>query len=262
MSVWTTYENRIKTRGKTTREAVLKREQDMLRNKLPDNLSYISLLIDGINQQLAVINSDDMSVKYLHSLPNEDIMHGGLVFFEDSYWLVTERDAKNEVYTSAKMERCNHLLKWITDDGVLHEQWCIVEDGTKYLTGELEDRNFVVTRGDTRIALIISRNKLTASFSRDNRFLIDDEESEIKLSYQLTKPFKLTSVFNGTGVYKFILQEVASTDDDNHELGVADYYKYFPRESSDSIIPDNTPPDEDSGNEIPAEPNEGKKVWI
>ena len=140
------------------------------------------------------------------------------------------------------------------------------------LTGELEDRNFVVTRGDTRIALVISRNPLTASFSRDNRFLIDDEESEIKLSYQLTKPFKLTSVFNGKGVFKFILQEVASTDDDNHEIGIADYYKYFPRDPEDTsedivipdLVPDLTPDTEDKEEPIKPDDNEdtGRKVWI
>lgn len=237
----------------------------MLRAKLPGNLSYTDLIIDGNTQSLAVINSDSMNQKYLHSLPEEDITHGGLVLFEDNFWLITERDPKNEVYTSAKMVQCNHLLKWITEDGVIHEQWSVVEDGTNYLTGELEDHDFVITRGDTRIALTVPRTVHTAAFTRNNRFLIDDEVSPVKMAYQLTKPFKLTNIFNGRGVYKFILQEVASTDDDNHELGIADYYKYFPHESSGEILtPEVLQEKVEEENEVVHEKETtlGKRVWI
>lgn len=67
----------------------------------------------------------------------------------DNYWLVTERDPNITLYTKAKLLQCNHLLKWINSDDKIITQWCVVEDGTKYLTGEYEDKNFVVTRGDT-----------------------------------------------------------------------------------------------------------------
>lgn len=85
-----------------------------------------------------------------------------------------------------------------------------------------------MTRGDSRIAMTITRNDMTVKFSRSNRFLIDDPESPQKLAYLLTKPLKLAGVYNGKGYYKFVLQEVTSTQDDNQELGIAEYYKYFP----------------------------------
>lgn len=118
------------------------------------------------------------------------------------------------------------------------------------LTGEYEDRNFVVTRGDSRIAMTIARNEHTVKFDRECRFLIDDTESDHKLAYLLTKPLKLGATFNNKGVFKFVLQEVTATDDDNHELGIADYYKHFPK----TTVVD--------GNE-PTEPDDtGKKVWL
>lgn len=80
--------------------------------------------------------------------------------------------------------------------------------------------------------MVIARNEHTVKFDRKSRFLIDDPESEIKLSYQLTKPMKLGYTFNGLGVFKFVLQEVSSTEDDNYELGIADYYVHFPKEGS------------------------------
>ena len=98
------------------------------------------------------------------------------------------------------------------------------------LTGELENREFIVTRGDSRISMTIARNSDTIKFNREQRFLIDDPDSPHKLAYLLTKPLKLGGTYNNQGVFKFVLQEVTSTDDDNHVLGIADYYKYFPHE--------------------------------
>lgn len=118
------------------------------------------------------------------------------------------------------------------------------------LTGELEDRHFVVTRGDSRIAMTIARNEHTIKFNRENRFLIDDTDSEHKLAYILTKPLKLGRTFNNNGVFKFVLQEVTATDDDNHKLGIADYFKHFPKSTVvDGELSDNTN-------------NAGKKVWL
>ena len=74
--------------------------------------------------------------------------------------------------------------------------------------------------------MTISRNDQTKLFNRSNRFLIDDPESPLMLAYALTKPLKLGWSFNNKGVYKFVLQEVNSTSDDNMELCIADYYKY------------------------------------
>lgn len=114
---------------------------------------------------------------------------------------------------------------------------CTITLNITDLTGEYEDRNFVVTRGDSRISMTIARNEQTVKFDREMRFLIDDPDSGLKLAYLLTKPLKLGGTYNNEGVFKFVLQEVTSTDDDCQEFGIADYYKHFPRE------PVHTPPD-------------------
>ena len=81
--------------------------------------------------------------------------------------------------------------------------------------------------------MTIAKNDLTAKFGRQNRFLIDDPESPVVLAYSLTKPFKLGGTYNGRGVFKFVLQEVTTTDDDNQQLCIADYYKHFPKTEQD-----------------------------
>lgn len=256
MSVWDVYRSRLDFIGTTKRDARFRRESRYLTTKALDSLSYFAVDINGISQDVAIINTDNLNEKYIYSMPGEDISPGGLVEWMNNHWLVTEKDAANELYTRAKMIQCNYLLRWIDNDAVIHEQWCIIEDGTKYLTGVYEDRDFVVTRGDSRLGLIISKNENTAKLKRGCRFLIDDADSEIMLAYELTKPFKLSGVYNERGVFKFVLQEVNTTDDDNQELRIADYYKQFPREDTGeispapSIDPDNTTTED------------GRKVWL
>ena len=178
--------------------------------------------------------------------------HGGPVERMDPRALIIERDANNEVYTTAKMRQCNSLRRWIADDGSIVERWCIVEDGTKYLTGEYSDNDFIITRGDSRIALIIAKDRYTIRLNRDDRFLIDDYASPNVLAYRLTKPFKLGGSYDNRGILSFVLQECNTEDTDNFELHIANYYDHFPRKESD-CTPE--PPMEDD------EPG-GKKVWI
>ena len=58
------------------------------------------------------------------------------------------------------------------------------------------------------------------------------------LAYALTKPLKFSRVYNDNGVFKFVLQEVVTTEFDNQELGIADYYKHFPKETNVEVPPD------------------------
>lgn len=253
---WNDYESRMAVQGYTRRDVADKRTHRTISYRLPENLSFQSVLIDGTSQDVAIINSDNLDEKKIISLPGEDITLGSLVGWMDEHWLVIERDANTTVYTKAKMQQCNHLLKWVGDDNQVHEQWCIVEDGTKYLTGIYGDRNFITERGDTRITITIAKNGLTTKFNRESRFLVDDPDAEHKIAYLLTKPLRTGHLYNGVGIFKFVLQEVPSTDDDNHALGVADYYKHFSK-ADDGITADNTRDYMDE-----KENNTRKKVWL
>ena len=147
MSAWDVYNARIDAMGGTRRGVALQREKRTLSKRIPYNLSYQTVTIydkdHGYNidrpkvaagafqQNIAVINSDNLNEKYVFSLPDEDIRHGDLIHWMDNYWLVTERDANTTAYTRGIMVQCNHLLRWVSDEDKVCEQWCIIEDGTK-----------------------------------------------------------------------------------------------------------------------------------
>lgn len=131
MSVWDTYQNRIEARGGTKRNSALIREQRNLLNKTKDSLSFHTVIVDGEQRSVSIINSDNLNEKKMLSLPGEDFNCGGYVEWANNHWLITEKDANNEVYTKVKLLQCNFLLHWIDDENVIHEQWCVIEDGTK-----------------------------------------------------------------------------------------------------------------------------------
>lgn len=273
MNVWDSYETMSEIHGLTRRGIKLAREKRYLTTKLPDSLSFFEVTIDDIKQNVAIINSDNLDQKTICSMPGEDIKHGGIVFWMGHHWIVEEKDANNEVYTRGKLLECNYLLKWIDDFGIIREQWCNIEDGTKYLTGDYEDRDFFTTRGDSRIAVTLPRNEHTMRLGRENRFLVDDfVRGKGMIAFTLSKPLKVGHSYEEeNGIYKFVLHEVNSTDDDNFELGIADYYLHFPKEDNEVHDtpdgPDETPDDADTGNVDETPPTEdqmasGKKRWI
>lgn len=255
MSLWDTYRSRINARGGDRRTAALQRESLLLNAKILASPSYHKLIINGEQRSMSVINSDNLNQKTLCTLPGEDLPHGGTVEWMKNHWLITEVDANNELYTKGIMRQCNYLLRWIADDGNIVERWSIVEDGTKYLTGEYGDKDFIITRGDSRISLTLPKDSYTLRLNRDDRFLIDDYGSPNVLAYRLTKPFKLGGSFGENGVLSFVLQECNTEDSDNFELHIANYYDHFPRKHDMTHRPDN-------GQAPQPEDNPGKKVWL
>ena len=264
MDGWGVYERYREALGRTKREMWVQHTRDNYRRKMLDSPSCRVVNINGYTQTVCIVHTAEMDQKKIFSLPGEHLEHGGLVDFADNKWLITEMDADNQIYDKGIMQQCNHILRWINKDGVLIEKWCFVADGTKYLIGEKPRE--LLTIGDARIAVTVGKDEDTVELARGLRFLIDDTDSEAVLAYQITKPNKMFNVFNGKGVFRFILNEVQLTADDNKELRIADYTKWHPPVELDSdhrdsdytvaeivsaaIAEADTPPDDD------------KEVWL
>lgn len=239
MSVWSTYEARLgasNPSGDPKQNSALDHAQGRISRKITASLSYKTVMVNGESKQVSIGDvTGDFTTKKIFSMPGETLPHGDLVEWEDSMWLITEVDAHRAIYTEGVMRRCNYYLRWIDDDGNVISRWCVVEDGTKYLIGEKSGEMMAI--GDARIAVTIGKDYDTNRLSRGKRFLIDDMDSNDVLAYQITKPNKLFNVYNGKGVFRFILNEVNLTDDDNVDARIADYYSWKPRvETSKSDV--------------------------
>jgi len=232
MSIWDDYESRREAYGKTKRDMWLVQTRATERRRMLDSASCREVQINDVDQTVCIVHTAEMDQKKIYSLPGEHLEHGGIVTFADNKWLITEMDADNIIYDKGIMQQCNHVLRWISKDGTLKEKWCYVADGTKYLIGERTRE--LLTIGDARIAVTVGKDADTIELARGLRFLIDDTDSEAVLAYQITKPNKMFNVFNGKGVFRFILNEVQLTPNDNKELRIADFYNWKPGQELDS----------------------------
>lgn len=234
MGVWDAYEARVKVNGETKRDRLLQHTQDNISRKIVDSLSCHKVLINGVEQTVTITNKrEDNTLKNICALPSETLIHGGLVDFAKAKWLITELDANDEVYCTGKMRRCNYLLKWLNAEGKLIEKWCIVEDGSSSLIGE--KNTDIMAIGDARLAITIAKDDDTQAIERGKRFLIDDPDAKDVLAYQITKSDRLYNLYDGVGIYRFMLNEVNVTDDDNKELLIADYYNHKATKSAKGV---------------------------
>lgn len=238
MSVWTQYANRITgapTQYDPQRNAKVDHTQMQMRRKLLNSLSYKKATLHGVSFDIAVQNiRDDMNEKKIYSMPGENLPHGDIIEWNGDHWLITEVDSNYGLCAYGKMRRCNYFVRWLDDTGKVIGRWCVIEDGTKYLIGEKSED--MMSIGDARIAMTIGKDADTNKLNRGRRFLIDDLDANSVLAYQITKPNKLFNVYNGRGVFRFILNEVPSTDNDNVEARIADYYSWHPK--TEQIKPD------------------------
>ena len=231
MGVWDTYAARLNApfdkRGNAERDSALSHIQDRMRRKITASLSYSTAVINGKEHKVAVIDMNEIDQKKIFSMPGEDLPHGATVDWSGSKWLITQVDAHHEFCTEGRLLRCNHLLRWIDGDGNVVARWANIADGTKYLIGEKAQEMMAI--GDARIVMTIGKDRDTEKIHRGDRFLIDDPDSDEVLAYEITKPNRLFNVYNGRGVYRYILNEVNLTDEDNTELRLANYYNWKPK---------------------------------
>nr|DAN85554.1 MAG TPA: head closure knob [Caudoviricetes sp.] len=220
------YFDRIRWQGCTKRDAVKRRTQRSLPRKAGESMSSpLDVSINGIHAQVLITNKPDSQQKKLIVLDG-DLKAGSIVAWGESHWLVVDTDQNDEVYPSGDIERCNYVLKFKNAAGEVVQKHCIIADVTKYLIGEAWKS--MMTIGDSRMSLTIPRDADTAILKRGMRFLIDDPIAEETCAYEITKPDRVTNVYDGYGVYKYLCREVNSADTDNKAELIPDNTKYEP----------------------------------
>lgn len=229
MDGWASYTQRMDAIGVPKRQMWVNRTSESVRRRAMDSPSTHLVKINGVEQYVSITHRARISEKRICPMPGEHIKHGGLVEFNTGIWLITELDADNEVYERGLMRRCNHQLRWISKDGTVKTKWCVVEDGTKYLIGEATARyDSIMTIGDARIAVTIGRDEDTLELSRGLRFIIDDKDVASPSAYQITKANRFFDTYEGEGVFRFILNEVVLTANDNIAEQIANYDNWMP----------------------------------
>ena len=167
--------------------------------KINDNSTQ---LIDGIETGIRAIVRNHGN-EYNESKEERSIMidkkyafkSGDYVeYLGDIYLTNNCIDKDNPFFNTAKMTRCNYILKWM-HDGISHEQPCIVINNTKYTGGTKVQNGF--TEVSAMVNIVIQNNENTKKISYGKRLytmknawqvtLIDNITTENTLSWTLGK---------------------------------------------------------------------------
>lgn len=229
--IWEDYESRRTIIGRSKHDKRVEHTRLSMKRRMLDSPSCRMVKINGKDQVVMIVHKAELNQKKIFSLPGEHLVHGGIVDFCDSKWLICEMDGDNIIYDKAIMKRCNHVLRWINKDGELIERWCVVEDGTKYLIGEKQKQ--FITIGDARIAVTLAKDVETMRLERGARFIVDDPDADEKLVYEITKSNRMYNMYDGIGVYRYILHECTLEDGDNISQGIANYKDWEPPRITD-----------------------------
>lgn len=91
------YRKMLNLNGPTQRDRIINKSIHDQNKLAPVSPSYKDVTIDDAPRKLNIISSTVMNQKIIHTLPGEDFVIGSIVYWSKSHWLITERDAEDEI---------------------------------------------------------------------------------------------------------------------------------------------------------------------
>ena len=101
---------------------------------------------------------------------------GAYFKFANAYWLAINLDELNRTTKNIIVRRCNNVLKWRDELGVIHEHPCILEYDATAASPRVD--NNVITPNN-RVRVIVQANDSTLSLKVNKRFIFGDRPFKI-----------------------------------------------------------------------------------
>lgn len=219
------YRRKVAISGKTNTEKILntkKRDIDIwfetALNKHTVQINDVDY--DVIIQDIDLDNEKDTSDnKYLLGKLDYNIKPSDIVTWETDKYIVLSKERNTvKTHNTFKMIRCNFTAKWIDLDGVYRESPGYALNQTLYSLGVKEYE--MIDMPNAKMVLDLPKNEHTLKVKRDMRLIIDGF---------IWKIANIDTI-NKDGIIHLMMGEDVFTEDDNIELGIADYYKYYKEE--------------------------------
>lgn len=219
---WDLYNKRLNINGSTTRERDLNYIKQNINNKLPNSLSYKSVLINDIPQNIEILKSNSTSKnttkKQINSLPNETFSCGDYVKYKNATYLIIDVDVDDEVYTTGRIELCNWILKFQSPTGTILSYPCI--DDSSFMAGLDEGKTITTLNGVHRIKLPFDDNTKLIGVGR--RFFLDKSGTT---TYEVTNVNNTTYNYGDKGLIELTLKQDSAYNPLTDKNGVCNYFE-------------------------------------
>ena len=206
---------RMLSNGSNIGESLTNSTKSKVESLFKNSPSYHMVKVNGVDTDCRIfqVNSTILKselYKELSFLPNTQFPLGSLVEYKNKHWMITDF-VDNEVFPRAKIQKCNHNLKWQRNN-TIHSYPTVVFSRTAYKDDVYPDK--VMTLASGQYQLYIARDENSLNLKIDDRFFIGRDIYEIAYIDEITLD----------GILIFTLNKGQfNAAKDNAELGVADY---------------------------------------
>lgn len=226
------FQKRMQRRGKTSFERQMNSSKRYFQRWFDNTLSREEVDIDGVTQ-FAVFhdqnqnNNKDLSDDKYIMVENESNMRvGSYVQWRNKHWMVfTDEHKTIPTHKQAKVKESNHNIKWMIDGKVCGDgkgYHAFIQNQTLYTLGVSSSGNHAWL-ANAKMMMYLPNNPESKSIRIGQRIVIGGAVYQVMFKDYVSRE----------GLINYLLeQDMVSTEYDNLELGIADYY---PRKNSDTI---------------------------
>jgi len=224
------YQNKVNINGSTIREQRINIKDQLFSSTFKDapeyqqiglgstSTFYDSWVFSGQAYKL-LDNQKKLSLEPTQSDIPLNFFTGQYVYMTinsiDEIWLTIASDINNADKPTCTIEKCNSFLKFIDSDGTIQQFPCVIESSKRFTKNNV-DAYFILPVGMSRI--YIQYNSITDSIIEGQRFVLG------KRVYKVDEVDDYSQIINNKGLISLVLELTQKIDDDNIELGIANYY--------------------------------------
>lgn len=218
------YRKMLNLNGPTQRDRIINKSIHDQNKLAPVSPSYKDVTIDDVPRKLNIISSTVMNQKIIHTLPGEDFTIGSIVYWSKSHWLITERDAEDEITVRGRIQICQKQITWQDDNTYeIRSLWATVEK--PYYSNLEENKTLSYSTREFRIQMPF--DEYSANLNIGKRLMLEIVNGVPK-TYRITSIDQMTSRidYNGeqVGFLSFnVEQDLYNPDTDNAEKMICDY---------------------------------------
>ena len=210
--------------GSTRRSRIIAKSAHDTNHMGPDSPAYKQVEIEGIAHHMMIISSTVTNQKIIRTLPGDDFEIGKIMLWSKSHWLITERDADDEITVRGKIELCNRSIQWQDDEtGEIITRWAVVDK--PYFSNLSENK--LMTLSSREFQIKIPYDEESSLLDIGKRLMLEEINGQAK-TYRITCVDGMTERYDRddeqTGFLVLNLeQDQLDTSTDNKAEMLCDY---------------------------------------
>lgn len=200
------------------RDAQIQQIKSDLNRDFNKPLDCESVLIDGVEHDLTIIETNNLDEKKIKSRPNDSFHSGQIVYWADWHWIITKVNRRSEIVSNGEMKECTYHLYWQDNTGKIIDKWAYASNASSYSNGTTG--NATITLTANQFLVVMPKDDDTINLE-ETRMIIDNRTNDRQTPYKLTRLDNVTADY-GVGCTYYIFTLDQRNDDKDKKVTLED----------------------------------------